>query len=143
MDTRRLEITRAPGARIATLAGAALALAGLASAQTTFSIDFRSASIALPATGSGLPLTEGQILRPATADGAPQVGALGTPVVVRTAGAGLGLLQGPACVGHPAGVACGVEVDALSYGRDAPVSASGGRLNSRYRTTGVSEDRQT
>lgn len=126
MNPARERTHRLPAAlRASLLAASGLALAGLAGAQTTFSVDFRSASVGQPATGSGVPLTEGQILRPATGGGAPRLGPLATPVIAIQAGAGLGLVQGPGCVGHAAGTPCGVEVDALSYGVDAPFMNQG------------------
>ena len=95
-----------------TALGAVLSAAP-ASAQTTFSIDYKGPT-------SGL-VTEGDILMPAL--GLPALGPLPPPVIVVPGGGGLGslgLLPYGGCVGHPPGVACGIEVDALSYGLDFP-----------------------
>ncbi len=97
--------------------GAALAsLCVAARAQTTFSIDYRGPTKGLPA---GIPITEGDILAPATFFPAP--GPLPPPVIVIPHGPapiGLGLPGGPACA--PPGIPCADEVDALSYGLDGP-----------------------
>jgi hypothetical protein len=94
------------------LAGTAALIAGPAAAQTTFSIDYKGPTIAIPGP---IPITEGDLLMPVT--GFPAPGPLPPPVIA-IAGGGLGLPLWPGCVGHPPGIACGVEVDALSYGVD-------------------------
>ena len=84
-----------------------------ATAQTTFSIDYKGPTISIPSpTG----ITEGDILAPA--GGFPALGPTPPPVIVIAGGPGLALPAWPGCVGHAPGVACGVEVDALSYGMD-------------------------
>ena len=106
---------------------AALALlvtAGSAEGQqrSTLSITYRSPTIAVP---SPTPITEGDILTP-TLGGVPAYGPLAPPTIFLPGGppggAGLGLPLWAACVGHPPGFPCGVEVDALSFGADFPVT---------------------
>jgi hypothetical protein len=95
-------------------AGVALSSAIPAAAQTTFSIDYKGPTIGIP---SPTPITEGDILMPVT--GFPAPGPLPAPIIVIPGGpGGVGLPAWPGCVGHPPGIACGVEVDALSYGLD-------------------------
>ncbi len=87
-----------------------------ARAQSTFSIDYRSPTKGLFA---GIPITEGDILAPATFFPAP--GPLPQPVILIPHGPspiGLGLPGGAACA--PPGIPCADEVDALSYGIDGP-----------------------
>jgi hypothetical protein len=93
-----------------------------ANAQTvTFSIDYRGNTIAVPDTGSFVPITEGDILGAATPNYVPAYGPLPPPVIVVSGGIGpprpgLSIPLHPGCIGHPPGMPCGVEVDALSYG---------------------------
>jgi hypothetical protein len=94
-------------------AGVALLSGAPAPAQTTFSIDYKGPTIGVPGP---FPMTEGDILMPVT--GFPAPGPLPPPIVAIPGGPGLGLPAWPGCVGHPPGIACGVEVDALSYGID-------------------------
>ncbi len=109
---------------------ALLALSASSSAQVTFSIDYNGLTIATPATGSGVPITEGDILTPMSAagvPGAPAYGPLPPPGIFRSGGfgppgPGLGLMLHPGCIGHPPGLNCSIEVDALSYGFDNPVT---------------------
>jgi len=84
-----------------------------ASAQATLSVDYKG-----PAVGA---FTEGDIVMPVT--GFPALGPLPLPIVVVPAGGGPGTLGLPTfagCAGHAPGIACGIEVDALSYGLDGP-----------------------
>jgi hypothetical protein len=113
-------------APIALATAAFCALSGSARAQVTFSVDYHGMTIAKPATGSGAPITEGDILAPATPGMLPAYGPLPAPVIVISAGfgppaPGLVLPMFPGCVGHPPGMACALEVDALSYGVDFKV----------------------
>ena len=99
---------------------AALALAApAAQAQGTFSIDYGGPTISLPDSFGGVQITEGDLLvAPAML---PTLGPLPQPgIAISGGGAGLGLLMHAGCVGHPPGVACGVEVDAHSFGQDGP-----------------------
>ncbi len=99
---------------------AALSLAApAAEAQGTFSIDYGGPTIALPDSFGGVQITEGDLLvAPAML---PTLGPLPQPgIAISGGGAGLGLLMHAGCVGHPPGVACGVEVDAHSFGQDGP-----------------------
>ena len=103
-----------------------LATTSPARAQVHFSIDYHGMTIAKPATGSGVPITEGDILAPATPGAAPAYGPLPAPMILISGGfgppaPGLGLPTHPGCMGHPPGMPCAVEVDALSYGVDYPV----------------------
>src|SRR5688572_21235026 len=126
---------RSPHARVvralAPLTGCA-ALAASASAQVvTFSVDWKSPSISLPNSFTGVPITEADILAPVTL--APALGPLPPPGVLETGGfvapAGLGLGLYAGCVGHPPGFPCGVEVDALSHGMDRPEPNPTGALS--------------
>ena len=102
----------------------ALALGVLqsADAQTiSFSIDNASATVGTPDC-AGFPITEGDILFPATGTGIPAFGPLPAPCILMPGGAGgLGLFSYAGCVGHAGGTLCPIEVDALSYGVDHPV----------------------
>ncbi|MCK6448688.1 MAG: hypothetical protein L6Q99_20025 [Planctomycetes bacterium] len=103
---------------------AVAATAGAAQAQTVFSIEYRSPTIAVPNTCTGVPITEGDLLVAATPGGVPALGPLPPPCIFITGGAGgLGLPMHAGCVGHPPGLPCGVEVDALSFGTDGPLLA--------------------
>ncbi|MCP5021347.1 MAG: hypothetical protein GY930_06185 [bacterium] len=107
-----------------TLLIAALAqLTPQAQAQSVhFSVDWRSPSIGLPDSGTGIPITSGDILTAAA--GAPMLGPLLTPATsVPHALPGLGLFSG--CVGAPPGAPCPVEVDAFSFGIDDPIGMGG------------------
>jgi len=113
-------------ARAPSLGAALCSLAGLAQAQLQFSIDYRGMSIALPATGSGVCITEGDILAPATPGFAPGWG-LPPPFIVASGGfgppgPGLGLPMHPGCTCHPPAMVCGIEIDALSHGFDYEVT---------------------
>ncbi|MDZ4771590.1 MAG: hypothetical protein SGI72_00510 [Planctomycetota bacterium] len=106
------------------LSAAALGIfASSASAQTLFSIDYRSLSIGTPATGGGC-ISAGDILTPA-AGGMPAYGPLLAPVIAVSngfgpPGPGLGIPGVVICVcPAPAFAACAREVDALSRGQDA------------------------
>jgi hypothetical protein len=92
---------------------AATVVAGSAAAQMSFSIDYKGPSIGL--------VTEGDILAPFF--GVPVPGPTPPPFALIPGGLGVGSLGLPAyaaCPGHAAGIKCGVEVDALSYGLDGP-----------------------
>ena len=109
------------------LAAAALcALASPSHAQFHFSIDYKGMTIAVPATGSGIPITEGDLLAPGTPGMLPAFGPLPPPMIFISGGfgppaPGLGLPRHPGCIGHLPAIPCGVEVDALSYGMDYAV----------------------
>ncbi len=106
--------------RIALLTLGASSLASISQAQITFSVDWNSAALAVPDTCGGVPMTEGDILIPAA--GVPTLGPAAPPCIAIPGGpGGLGLLAFGACIGHPPGTPCRVEVDALSYGRDHPM----------------------
>jgi len=87
-------------------------------ARVTFSIDYQGPPKGAPDARFQFPMTEGDILLSPTAFGgpAPEIfisAGMGPP------GPGLALPMHPAAVGLPPGVPGHVEVDALSYGRDA------------------------
>jgi len=104
------------------LFGGVLALAAPATGQVQFSIEWHGPTIAVPDSGGGIPITEGDILAPV--GGMPALGPLPPPpIVIPAAGGGLGLL--PGCTGHPPGTPCWVEVDALSHGTDFPFTGGG------------------
>ncbi|MFN0009506.1 MAG: hypothetical protein ACKVXR_16530 [Planctomycetota bacterium] len=81
----------------------------------SFSIDWQGPSVGLPSSTPGIPLTEGDILLPAS--GQPAFGPSANPQIFRNGGQ-LGLTRYPFCVGHQGGTPCGIEVDAISYGND-------------------------
>ncbi len=103
--------------------GAVALLAPLLQAQNppTFSIDWRSRSKASAAGGGGVPLNEGRILIAVT--GQPTIGPQPVPQSLIDA-LQLGLSQAGGCSSQPAGVPCHIDVDALSYGTDAPFSTN-------------------
>lgn len=108
-----------PTHRLLAVPAVAALLSPLAAAQNPlqFSIDWRSSSHGVASCG-GAPITAGDIL---SACPAPGLGPLATPRIVVPGGpGGLGLATHPGCVGSGPGVMCGVEVDALSSGDDAP-----------------------
>ena len=85
-----------------------------------FSIDWNGPTVGTPDCATGVPITEGDILRPCTSSGMAVLGPLPPPAIAITGG-GLGLGTYPGCVGHPGGTPCPIEVDALSYGHDNPL----------------------
>jgi len=94
------------------------ASAQVAPSQVVFSIDAYSLTMGMPDSYTGIPITEADILTPAPL-GIPMLGPLPPPGTAIAGGAtGLGLAGYAGCVGHPPGIACGIEVDALSYGLD-------------------------
>ncbi len=97
------------------VATASLLLASQSSAQITFSVDWKGPTISQQASVTANQITEGDIL--SVGPGAPGFGPLPVPTVVAE-GLALGLSQYAVCVGHLPGVACGVEVDAISQGLD-------------------------
>jgi hypothetical protein len=109
-------------------AAALVAMAASAQAQFQFSIDYHGPTISMPDAFFGAPITEGDLLMPGTATTMPAFGPLGVPAIAKAAGPGgpvpadLGLAGYLPCAGHAPGVACTVEVDALSYGRDNPMN---------------------
>lgn len=93
---------------------AILCIAGAASAQVTFSVDYMSPARAV------IPATHGDILTPV--GGLPAYGPLPPPMIFIPAGVGgLGIATAPMCIGTPPGTPCPIEVDALSYGSDFPL----------------------
>ncbi len=125
---------KAPKMKITTvlpsLLPAAMLLAPSASAQSstslfTFSFDFHGPSRSVADCGGTL-MSEGDILTPC-GTGAPAMpkvpGPLPTPRIYIPASGATGIGLPPVCIGTAPGVLCspGIEVDALSYGRDTPV----------------------
>lgn len=98
------------------LAISCLASRARSQTQVTISVDFRGSTIARPDSATSTPITEGDVLR--AASGSPAFGPLPAPAIVLNGG-NLGITAYPTCVGHAPGSPCGVEVDALSFGRDA------------------------
>jgi hypothetical protein len=89
----------------------------LGGAQVVFSIDYTSTTIGAAPSFGAFAITEGDLLTPAP--GNPAIGPLPVPGIDVSVGfGGLGLAGHTGCVGHPPGVPCIVEVDAVSYGRD-------------------------
>src|SRR5258706_540513 len=115
---------------VAPLGLAAIVLCALSTpsrAQVQFSVNYQGLTIGVPASGSGVPITEGDILVPATMGGLPGFGPLPPPMILISGGfgppaPGLGLPAHPGCIGHPPAMPCGVEVDALSGGVDFKVT---------------------
>ncbi len=81
-----------------------------------FTIDWKGPTISVLDSGGGTPITEADILTPGT--GVPEFGPL-PPPSIEVRGDALGLSNYAACIGHPPGTPCGVEVDSLSQGLDA------------------------
>ncbi|MEZ6017895.1 MAG: hypothetical protein R3F49_22515 [Planctomycetota bacterium] len=102
------------GLQAARFALPAALLATQASAQVptevTFSVDWQGPLMGVQSS-TGLPITEADLLSPGGA-----IFNSGTPGI-RIPGAFLSRYS--TCVGHAPGVSCGVELDALSFGRDA------------------------
>lgn len=95
-----------------------------ASAQFTFSIDWKGPTIAQAASVTANVITEADILT--FGPGSPDFGPLATPAFALS-GSQLGLVQYNACQGHLPGTPCGIEVDAISQGLDEfiPLSLPG------------------
>ncbi|MFT5052910.1 MAG: hypothetical protein ACI8QZ_004348 [Chlamydiales bacterium] len=110
---------------------ATLAAAGAARAQdlpVVFSVDWHGPSISLDDTAIGVPITEADLLFTTSTD--TSFGPLESPGI-RITGGELGLSRYSLCSGHAAGMPCGVEVDAISFGKDKALEndvASGYRL---------------
>jgi hypothetical protein len=84
----------------------------------SFSLDWHGPLQGVMDSATSTPITPGDILRPAGGTvgfGAP------IPDIVFTGGL-LGLVNYNQCVGSGPGTQCGVEVDAMSYGRDFQIS---------------------
>ena len=125
-ESRRIEVVlefakrSRPG--IAGIVLACLAPAFLASAlraqspsRLTFSIEWHGPTVGQPSTLPGVPITEGDILLPATTN--PAFGPIANPQIFLNGGQ-LGINRYGQCVGHQGGTPCGVEVDAFSFGTD-------------------------
>ncbi len=87
----------------------------------TFSVDWKGPTINRVSTGSGVNITEADLLNPAL--GVPAIGTQPAPRI-RYTGAILGLQQYASCLGHVPGTPCGVEVDAFSEGTDEKFRSS-------------------
>ena len=83
--------------------------------ELSFSVTWHDPTVSQPGSGGGPPIIEGDILLPA--QGVAAFGPLQVPRVFINGGQ-LHLQRYTACVGHPGGTPCGVELDALSYGAD-------------------------
>ena len=113
-----------------------LCAAAMAQTPVAFSIDYRGPTIAVPAAFGGMPITEGDVLTPATMGpgvvGATMLATPAPPAILVSGGvAGLGIGTHPGCVGHPPGMPCGVELDALSFGTD-PILPAGQQTPQGY-----------
>src|SRR5262245_36233069 len=118
-EIQRLAARRSRAALIAPsalLTVACFAPDAFAQSRVVFGIDYRSGTIARPASGSGTPITEADILQ--TFGGNPAFGPLPPPELLIN-GQQIGLSVYATCVGHPPGVPCRIEVDAISFGKDA------------------------
>ncbi len=109
--------------QLGVIATFAFGSAAIAAAQGTFSVDFQGPPIGAPdACAGGPPLTEGDIL--AGFFGGPAPGPTPGPCIYIPAGPG-GLALPAYAPGYGPGMVGFVEVDALSYGRDAIVRPQG------------------
>ncbi len=117
-----------PLARLCLGAGLVVALGHAATAQVVYSVDFRSIDVnQLDGSGTVQVITPGTLLTPP--GGTPQVPSPtvnfralvlvgGGVQATGAAQAALGVLSHDDCSGTPAGIRCGYDVDALSFGRD-------------------------
>ena len=85
--------------------------------EALFSVDYHGPLVGSP-DSLGRPVTEGDLL----GGGIPQLG--GVDLSIRHSGGDLGLSQYSACAGHLGGSACGIDVDAISLGRDVRLRGS-------------------
>lgn len=100
----------------------ALFVSGTARAQINYSIDWHGPTKSANSSTPGIPITEGDILRPPP--GAPAFGPLANPSITFTGGQ-LGLTQYFQCQPvppHP----CQIELDALSFGHEYRFQNGGG-----------------
>lgn len=104
---------------LTTLVGVGFASVSLAQQMpVSFSLDWHGPMQGVNDSATNTAITPGDILRPAggmVGFGAP------VPDILFTGGL-LGLVNYNQCVGSPPGTRCGVEVDAMSYGRDFQIS---------------------
>ena len=110
----------APAGRVpAGLLAAAVTLAAPAAAQNVselrYSLDFQGPLMGL-SNPAGVPITDADLL---VRNGPPFA-----PVQPRIVLPGQFLDQYSSCVGHAPGVACGLEINAISFGRDARLRPS-------------------
>lgn len=119
-----LELARKvrPGFTGLVLACLAPSLRSQGNGRITFSIEWHGPTVGQPSSAPGTPITEGDILFPATTD--PAFGPMARPQILLNGGQ-LGITRYPVCVGHPGGTPCGIEVDAFSYGTDAEFRCDG------------------
>src|SRR5262245_23407607 len=102
---------------------AALCLAGSASAQVIFSIDYKGPRRGDLATGGGGLIRESDLLLPTL--GAPGFHAVQPPQIFRN-GAALNFPNYGACPVSIDGVPCQIELDAFSFGNDKPFRPAAG-----------------
>jgi hypothetical protein len=88
-----------------------------AQSQVVFGVDFRGATIGQASTGTLSLIHESDLLRPPFL--LPTFGPMPAPSVAFT-GAQLGLAGYTTCITPAPGVPCQIEVDAISFGNDAP-----------------------
>lgn len=81
----------------------------------TFGVDYRGPIIAMQVSGGVFQINEADVLT--FGPNAPGPGPLQAPSYSIDGGL-LGLIQYPLCLGHQPGVACGIEVDAVTQGMD-------------------------
>ena len=118
----------------ATLAVFALSTSAIAQNPqlTIFGVDWKSPTVGIPDSFTGTPITEGDLLLPATL--VPALGPLPVPGITESAGVfppiGLALAQHAITVGHPGGTMGRIEVDAISHGLDRRLESNAtGALN--------------
>lgn len=99
-------------ALLASLVATASTASAQGGSELTFSVDFSGPTIGSPGTPVGTPVTDADLL--------VRAGGPFTPTAPRIALVADFLTSYTAnCVGHAPGVACGLEVNAISFGRDA------------------------
>lgn len=128
-STRRLGILPPRAAVLAALSAAGLAPAAFGQApQVIFGIDFVGNTISVPDSSTLTPITESDLMR--APFGQPTFGPMPAPAIVLR-GSDLGLTAYSSCVGHAPGLACGIEVDAISFGTDATFKPTGAAAPAR------------
>ena len=109
---------RPSGTPVPALVPVVLALASApaaAQSQVLFSVDYHGPTKSRPDSGAAIPISEGDVLRRAPGVGPFDVTA--APFTQLTGGA-IGLTLYTTCAPTTAGVPCGVEVDAISFGNE-------------------------
>jgi len=102
---------------LAALFGASSATAQVPT-DVTFSVDWQGPLMGVPNSTTGVPITEADLLfQPGNVFSSEPPGVRIVPSF---------LARYTLCLGHPPGVSCGIEIDALSFGVDARLRAFAG-----------------